>query len=113
MQKRKPGQPHKGWKAAARQTYVMRNGELVPKRLAEPLNIANAAPMVMGDLPEYRAVAADKSTGKRPMIGGRRQHREFLQRNGYVEIGNEMPTARREEMPRSDRIQDIRRALGD
>jgi hypothetical protein len=25
------------------------------------------------------------------MIGGRRQHREFLRDNGYRELGNEMP----------------------
>jgi hypothetical protein len=69
--------------------------------------------MVIGDLPEYRAAAADKHTGKRPMIGGRRQHREFLQRNGYVEVGNEMPTLQREQMTRDDRVHDIRRARGD
>ena len=96
-----------------RETYVLRGGELVPKRLAAPLHVANAAPQVMSDLKEYRAAAADKDTGKRPMIGGRRQHREFLQRNGYVEVGNEMPSVRREEMTRSDRIADIRRVMGD
>lgn len=97
----------------ARETWVLRKGKWYDKRKAPPLHRSSAAPMVIGDLPEYRAAAADKDTGKRPVIGGRRQHREFLQRNGYVEVGNEMPTARREEFSRSERISDIRRALGD
>ena len=97
----------------SRQTLVLRNGKWYDKRKAAPLNRARSAPMVIGDLPEYRAAAADKHTGKRPMIGGRRQHREFLQRNGYVEVGNEMPTLQREQMTRDDRVHDIRRAMGD
>lgn len=44
------------------------------------------------DIDPYRPVAAEKDTGVRPdYIGGRRQHREFLQRNGYREVGNERP----------------------
>lgn len=47
-------------------------------------------PAVRGDIPEYRTVASDiAADGKRVNIGGRRQHREFLKRNGYVEIGND------------------------
>lgn len=97
----------------SRQTLILRDGKWYDKREAPPVHRANAAPMVISDLPEYRAAAADKHNGKRPMIGGRRQHREFLQRNGYVEVGNEMPTPQREQMTRHDRVQDIRRALGD
>lgn len=85
----------------------------VPKAIAGPRHTANAAPMVIGDLPEYRAAAADKDTGKRPMIGGRRQHREFLQRNNYHEVGNDYVAPRREELSRTDRVSDIRRAMGD
>jgi hypothetical protein len=96
-----------------RDTYVMRNGKLVPKRLATPLIEANVAHYVISDLAEYRAAAADKHNGKRPMIGGRRQHREFLQRNGYQEVGNDYVPPRREELSRSERIADIKYALGD
>jgi hypothetical protein len=67
--------------------------------------------MVIGDLPEYRAAAADKHNGKRPMIGGRRQHREFLSRNGYTEVGNEYVAPTREHLSQSDRVSDIRRAI--
>lgn len=91
----------------------MRNGHLVEKHKAAPLIARDAAPMVISDLKEYRAAAADKATGKRPVIGGRRQHREFLQNNGYRELGNEVPSIRREEMSRSERIGDIRRAMRD
>lgn len=94
-------------------TWVYRNGRLVLKAKAGPLIRGDAAPMVISDLAPYRASAADKVTGKRPVIGGRRQHREFLQTNGYRELGNDMPVVRREEMSRGDRVSDIRRALGD
>lgn len=94
-------------------TWVYRSGRLVEKHKAAPLIHRDSAPMVISDLKEYRAAAADKATGKRPYIGGRRQHREFLQNNGYREVGNEMPTVRREEMSSGDRVNDIRRAMRD
>lgn len=94
-------------------TWVYRSGRLVQKHLAGPLIRSDAAPMVISDIPPYRASASDKATGKRPVIGGRRQHREFLQSNGYREVGNDMPQQRREEMPREQRINDIRRAMRD
>lgn len=104
----------------ARETYVYRPHDpradefgMVLKAIAAPRVDSAPAPMVMPDLAEYRAVAVDKDTGKRPVIGGRRQHREFLSRNGYVEIGNDYVAPRREELNRSERISDIRRALGE
>ncbi len=72
-----------------------------------------ARPMIVGDLKEYRAAAVDKMTGKRPVIGGRRQHREFLKSNGYFEMGNDMPTPKREQLSQKDRVADIKRAIGD
>jgi hypothetical protein len=98
-------------------SWVYRNGQLVEKHLAAPLPRGKASdlprPMVISDIAPYRASAADKATGKRPVIGGRRQHREFLQNNGYREVGNDMPQQRREEMSSRDRVSDIRRAMGD
>ncbi len=44
---------------------------------------------IIKDIEPYKAVAVDKTTGKPPVIGGRRQHREFLKRNGYHEVGND------------------------
>lgn len=94
-------------------TWVYRNGKLVPKHKAGPRIQRDAAPMVISDIEPYRASAADKATGKRPVIGGRRQHREFLQANGYRELGNDMPAQRRTESSQADRVADIRRALRD
>lgn len=70
---------------------------------------------IIRDIQPYRTAGSDIAhEGKRVVVGGRRQHREFLQRNGYVEIGNENP--RQGEVPqlsRAERINDIRRAMGD
>ena len=70
---------------------------------------------IIRDIEPYRAIASDEaSQGKRPVIGGRRQHREFLARNGYTEVGNEKPVApyhgpsQREQQ--QDRVNDIKRA---
>ena len=55
------------------------------------------APMVMSDIKDYRAVAVDVATGKTPVITSRSRHREFLRRNGYIEVGNEPPKPKRYE----------------
>ena len=75
-------------------------------------------PMVISDIQPYRAAGSDIACGgKRPIISGRRQHREFLARNGYVEVGNESaPT--RSDAPSSreaqrDRVEAVKRALGE
>jgi len=73
---------------------------------------------VISDIEPYRAAGADVACGgKRPVIGGRRQHREFLQRNGYVEVGNEAVPSRSDRPSARevthDRVNDIRRAMGD
>lgn len=70
---------------------------------------------IIRDIEPYRAAGADVACeGKRPVIGGRRQHREFLRRNHYVEVGNEVPiSGQRETLSRAERINDIRRAMGE
>ena len=52
------------------------------------------APMVITDIAPYQAMAVDVATGKAPIIGSRSQHRDYLKRNGYFEMGNEMPKER-------------------
>jgi len=48
------------------------------------------SPQIIRDIDPYQAVGGDVANGgKPPKIGGRRQHREFLKRNNYVEVGNE------------------------
>jgi hypothetical protein len=73
---------------------------------------------VISDIEPYRAAASDVACGgKRPVISGRRQHREFLRRNGYVEVGNEFALTRSDApSPREEqlsRVNDIKRALGE
>lgn len=50
------------------------------------------APMV-SVFNSYRAVAADKETGERPVIRNRAEHEAFLRRNGYEEVGNDRSMA--------------------
>jgi hypothetical protein len=47
------------------------------------------APYVAPDIQAYQAVAVDVATGKPPVISSRSAHRDFLKRNGYIEVGNE------------------------
>lgn len=49
--------------------------------------------MVQADIQPYMSAAIDKETGKPVGIHSRKQHREFLRRNDYVEIGNDAPRA--------------------
>jgi hypothetical protein len=95
-----------------RETYVMREGRLVRERDAKRDDIV-CGPQIIRDIEPYRSVALDIASGKRALIGGRAQHREFLRRNNYVEVGNDYVTPRGEELSRADRIADIRRALRD
>ena len=75
-------------------------------------------PNLIRDINGYRAIGADvASEGKRPWIGSRSEHRDYLRRNGYVETGNEAPrvyddrpTARQLQ---ESRVHDIKRAMGD
>ena len=43
----------------------------------------------------YRAVAAEKDGGERPMIRTKAEHEAFLRRNDYVEVGNDKSMAPR------------------
>lgn len=68
---------------------------------------------VMSDIKPYQAVGTDIAIGAPPIIGGRRQHREFLRRNDYIEVGNEKPIQRKapgDYLCKKDRQADIVRA---
>lgn len=60
------------------------------------------AAMVQADIQPYRAIAVDKETGKVPIINSRKQHREFLRRNDYVEVGNDPIRKRKSESTEPD-----------
>ena len=57
---------------------------------------------VIPDIEPYQAVTGD-------VIDGRRQHREFLRRNGYIEVGNERIERKRTPMPSAENA--IREAM--
>lgn len=59
-------------------------------RLIRPLQI-------MGDIEPYQAMGVDVASGTAPMITSRAHHREYLKRNGYEEIGNDIPKPRKDE----------------
>lgn len=48
----------------------------------------SASPQIIKDIDPYKTIAAD-ADGKPAKIGSRREHREFLKRNNYVEVGND------------------------
>lgn len=52
--------------------------------------------MIMPDIKPYQAMATDIATGTAPVIKSRSEHRDYLRRNGYIEIGNEKPKGRTE-----------------
>jgi|TARA_R100000081_G_scaffold40978_1_gene19201 hypothetical protein len=63
----------------SKQTFVVRDGKLVPKEEASH----EAGLSIMRDIEPYQNM---KDFG---WITSRSQHREFLRRNNFVEIGNE------------------------
>lgn len=66
------------------------------------------------DIEPYRAAASDvASDNKRPMIGSRSRHKEFLRDNGYVEVGNSFVPNHKTYSSQADRVADIKRALGE
>lgn len=74
-----------------------------------------AGMQIIRDIEPYRAAGSDvASDGKRPMIGSRTRHREFLRDNGYREVGNEaLGQEARPTLSKEERIHDIKRALGE
>ncbi len=62
---------------------------------------------IMPDIASYQAMGIDIATGKAPVITSRSKHREYLKRNGYIEVGNETPKFRDQ---RGD--YNVRRELG-
>lgn len=75
---------------------VAQMDDLLPVCCTVSMRRKVCAPFVMGDQAPYQAVAVDVKTGTAPRIDGRAQHREFLRRNGYHEVGNDIPKTRTE-----------------
>lgn len=73
--------------------YDSRLGKLVPKE--EYQQPERKAPYIQPDLPAYVPVGGPeaerflKDPSNARMIEGRKAHREYLKRNGFIEVGNE------------------------
>lgn len=65
-----------------------------PEHCGQPMTRKIMPTSVQADINPYRSVAVDKETGKPVIVNSRKQHREFLSRNDYVEVGNEAPKFR-------------------
>jgi len=78
-----------------RRRWVQVNGKLVEVG-ANHVAPSRTGVMIMPDIKPYQAMGVDIATGKAPLIHSRSQHREYLRRNGYIEIGNEQPKLRQE-----------------
>lgn len=65
------------------------------------------APQITTDIQPYRSMI----TGER--IAGRSQHRDHLRRHGCVEVGNEMPKARKPTTSKTSRRETLHRQLAD
>ena len=93
----------------SRETYVLRNGELVPKRLAVPLRAAGSTgPVVISDTIDL----VNPIDGKR--YDSRSAYDAVARRAGLVEVGSEdlaKHTAKRPELSQRERADHIRRAM--
>lgn len=80
--------PTCGYEADLYRTVADRDSDL-PACCGAQMARKIVAPYVAPDIGPYQAVAVDVATGRPPVINSRSAHREFLKRNGYVEVGNE------------------------
>ena len=71
---------------------------------------ASSGLQIVKDIEPYKAIAVDVATGRTPVITGRAQHREFMKRNSYIEIGNEKLSGARPEMQTVSKAE-IKRAI--
>jgi hypothetical protein len=55
-------------------------------------------------------MGTDIATGTAPIIRSRREHREYLKRNKYVEVGTEKPHAPKPEVEHASG-RDVKRAI--
>lgn len=69
----------------ARETYVMRDGELVPKRLAAPLHRSAASPTFMPDIKEFVSPIDGE------LITSRSKLRAHERRHGVRQAGDFKP----------------------
>ena len=91
-------------------TYVLRNGELVEKYLAEPLVTANTAPNIISDIMDPTRHMANNR-----YYTSKSEFRKATKAAGCIELGNETATLLKPRKPatldRGKRREDIQRAI--
>lgn len=75
-----------------------------PSHCFDAMTRVIVAPRIVSDIEPYQAMGTDIATGKKPMISSRSQHRDYLKRNGFVELGNEMPKTQKPVEPDKNEI---------
>ena len=89
-------------------TYVMRNGKLVEKHLAEPLHVDPKFYVISDTMDATRHHADGR------VYDSKAQYRAVTRAHGCIEIGNEKPNTKPRQPIKLDRAQrrdDIRRAV--
>ena len=89
---------------AERGSWILKGDQAIPKAEYYAQQ-AEAKPgvQVMADIKPYKSVTGE-------IIGGRKQHRDFLRAHGLVEVGNEkMAPPKRKEL--SDARHDVKAAM--
>jgi hypothetical protein len=88
-------------------TYVLRNGQLIEKHLAEPLHSQSNAPHVISDTMEPL-----KHMGTGRMIDSKAKFRADTRASGCIEIGNEPVRPRSSiRLNKRQRVESIQRAI--
>lgn len=83
-------------------------GETMTQVIAVPLAIRH-------DIAPFEAPVIDRATGKTAKIGSRRELKEFEARNNLVQIGTDVPRARKRtelDSPRPDIIRSFKQVTG-
>ncbi len=93
-----------------RGSWVIRDGKLVPKHLATPLQRAGGVQIIRDSEP-FLNIAVDGA-----YIGGRRQRRDMIRAHNLVEVGNDAPVNRFKGAPepsQREMVNDVKQAYRD
>ena len=92
-----------------RQTYVFRDGKLIPKHLAKPLRrVYGRGPNVISDIEDVRSMIDGKH------YSSRRHYRDHVKDNDCQIVGNDLNNAKPHEIPDAPGLEDdIAQAMGE
>ena len=98
-----------GWCAAWGLTGADADAAWAAKQAFVPCRLPS---LIIGDIQPYQAMGTDIATGSAPRITSRSQHREYLRRNNYTEIGNETMSPKvNDEISNSDIARQVKQSI--